>query len=123
MCAFCTNILTYIFYNAGECDYDPGPYHVTLPAGQIEVPFNASINDDDVFENNEIFQLVVNQRILPNRISRAEPYSSTVTIMDDEKRKYFLPYNKNFGSKKVWQNSVLKHWQKTLANLRLTSRF
>ena len=76
-------------YNAGECDYDPGPYHVTLPAGQIEVPFNASINDD-VFESDETFQLVVNHRTLPNRISRAEPYSSTVTIMDDEKRKCFL---------------------------------
>ena len=77
-------------YNAGECDYDPGPYHVTLPAGQIEVPFNASINDDDVFESDETFQLVVNHRTLPNRISLAEPYSSTVTIMDDEECKCFL---------------------------------
>ena len=77
-------------YNAGEYDYDPGPYYVTILAGDVEIPFIASINDDDVYESNETFQLVINHTTLPSRISRAEPYSSTVNIINDEERKCFL---------------------------------
>ena len=76
-------------YNAGECDYNPGPYYVTIPAGDVEIPFIASINDDDVFEANETFQLVINHRTLPSRISRELPYSSTVNIMNDEEGKCY----------------------------------
>ena len=77
-------------YNAGECDYDAGPYFVTIPAGEIEFSFIAGIYDDDVYESNETFQLVIDHRGLPSRISRANPYRSTVTILNDEEGKRFL---------------------------------
>lgn len=77
-------------YNAGGCDYDAGPYSVTIPAGKTEFSFNASIYDDDVYESDETFQLVIDHRRLPSRIGCAFPYRSTVTILNDEKRKRLL---------------------------------
>ena len=77
-------------YNAGDCDYDAGPYFVTIPAGETESAFIASVNDDDVYEIDETFQLVIDHRELPSRISRADPYRSIVTILNDEERKRFL---------------------------------
>ena len=77
-------------YNAGDCDYEAGPYFVTIPAGETESAFIASIKDDDVYESDETFQLVIDHSGLPSRISRADPYRSTVTILNDEERKHFL---------------------------------
>ena len=31
-------------------DYTSAPYSVTFPAGVMSVPFNISINDDNIFE-------------------------------------------------------------------------
>ena len=41
-------------------DYEPGPFRVTIPAGEISVPFNISIIDDNVFEGDESFNLIIN---------------------------------------------------------------
>ena len=73
-----------------ECDYRRKPYNVTIPADRKEWPFNAIIYDDDLYETNEHFVLVIDEDSLPDRIEREEPYRSTVTIEDDEESKYIV---------------------------------
>ena len=82
--------------NVGTCDHASGSHYVTIPINTISYPFNTTIMDDDLFESTESFELVVNHRTLPERIFRADPYSSTVFIENDEERKclaYLTPYS------------------------------
>ena len=66
----------------GGVDYDSGPYTVTFPAGHTRASFDVSINDDDIFESNENFTLVIMKNSLPNGVIRDGP--ATVTIVDDD---------------------------------------
>ena len=66
----------------GGVDYDSGPYTVTFPAGQTRASFDVSINDDDIFESNEDFTLIILRNSLPNDVIHDGP--ATVTIMDDD---------------------------------------
>ena len=79
-----------ILCNTEECDFECGPYIVTIPTGEIEHSFDAIIYDDDLFESDEHFMLVIDQDTLSDRISRGHPHSSTVTIANDEARKYLV---------------------------------
>ena len=82
--------------NVATCDHVSGSQYVTIPINTISYPFNTTIMDDDLFESTESFELVINHRTLPNRIFRADPYSSTVFIENDEECKcltYFTPYS------------------------------
>ena len=63
-------------------DYDSGPYNITFPAGTISVPFNVSITDDNMLEDNEKFLLTVDLSSLPDNITASDPYQATVTIAD-----------------------------------------
>ena len=76
--------------NAEECDYERGPHIINIPAGVTEWPFDVTIYDDDLFETDEDFMLVIDEDSLPDRINRGRPYSSTVTIANDEVRKYLV---------------------------------
>ena len=64
-------------------DYTSGPYSVILPAGEISVPFNISVNDDNIFEDSEIFMLTINSS-LPNDVVSGNPDQATVIIMDND---------------------------------------
>ena len=64
-------------------DYTSGPYSVILPAGEISVPFNISVNDDNIFEDREIFMLTINSS-LPNDVVYGNPDQATVIIMDND---------------------------------------
>ena len=64
-------------------DYTSGPYSVTFPAGVISVPFNISINDDNIFEENENFTLTINSS-LPTGVMVGNPGQATVTIVDND---------------------------------------
>ena len=64
-------------------DYTSGPYSVILPAGEISVPFNISVNDDNIFEDIEIFMLTINSS-LPNDVVSGNPDQATVIIMDND---------------------------------------
>ena len=48
------------------------------------VPFNVSINDDDISEGNENFMLTVNPSSLPSGIINGNPGQATVTIVDND---------------------------------------
>jgi len=68
----------------GGVDYDSGPYSVTFPAGVTRMPFDVPINDDNICEGNENFNLTINSTSLPTDITTGDPGSTTVTIVDDE---------------------------------------
>ena len=68
----------------GNDDYIPGPYHITIPAGQTEVPFNISLPNDDMSEENKEFDLVIVIRSLIDRFIRGRINRARITIMDDD---------------------------------------
>ena len=65
-------------------DYDSGPYNITFPAGTTSVPFNISITDDDILEDDENFLLTIDLSLLPSNITASDPYQATVTIVDKD---------------------------------------
>ena len=65
-------------------DYIPGPYRITIPAGQTEVPFNISLPNDDMSEENKEFDLVILIRSLIDRFIRGRINRARITIMDDD---------------------------------------
>ena len=40
-------------------DYSPGPYHVTIPAGNTAKSFSISLYDDGILEENETIFLLI----------------------------------------------------------------
>ena len=64
-------------------DYTSGPYSVTFPAGVMSVPFSISINDDNIFEENENFTLTINSS-LPTGVMVGNPGQATVIIVDND---------------------------------------
>ena len=67
-------------------DYGSGPYTVTFPAGTTRVPFNVSINNDDILEDNEDFMLTINPSSVPTGVTVGSPDQATVTIVDDDRK-------------------------------------
>lgn len=65
-------------------DYISGPYRITIPAGQTEVPFNISLPNDDMSEENKEFDLVIVIRSLIDRFIRGRINRARITIMDDD---------------------------------------
>ena len=66
-------------------DYTSGPYSVTVPAGMTSVPFSNSINNDNIFEENENFTLTINSS-LPTGVMVGNPGQATVTIVDNDSK-------------------------------------
>ena len=64
---------------------------VRFPSGTSTVKFAFNITDDDLYEGDETFNLVLDT--MHNFIVRGEPFRTTVTIRDDEKSKKFLLSN------------------------------
>ena len=60
----------------GNNDYDPGPYHLTIPAGMTRVRFTVTITDDDVQEIDETFRLSIR-----NNLSDDFTFSNRVAIV------------------------------------------
>ena len=67
-------------------DYDPGPYTVTIPAGQNDVTFSVAISDDIIHEQSETFNLIINESSLPSGVTSSDPNRVSVTIMDDDSK-------------------------------------
>ena len=64
-------------------DYTSGRYSVRFPAGVMSVPFSISINDDNIFEDNENFTLTIYPS-LPTGVMVGNPGQATVTIVDND---------------------------------------
>ena len=51
----------------------PGPYPVTIPAGETSASFSIQIIDDEIPENDETFVIAINSSSLPNGVTIANP--------------------------------------------------
>ena len=65
-------------------DYWSGPYNVTFAGGATEAQFDVMINDDNILEGNENFNLTIMASSLPSRVSIGNPAQATVTIVDND---------------------------------------
>ena len=89
ICMYST--VSYIDCNLADgSDYHSGPYLVTFSPGQTIVPFNVSINDDEIFEGNETFNLSINA-ISPSGVISGN-ITTVIIIVDDEHSKYLAIY-------------------------------
>ena len=61
----------------GGADYNSGPYSVTFPAGMTSVSFVIIINNDNILEDDEDFNLA----ILPTTYNLS---GATVIIINDD---------------------------------------
>ena len=57
---------------------------MTIPAGQISVPFDVTINDDNVFEENEEFLLTIDQSSSLSGVIIGSPNVTVLNISDND---------------------------------------
>jgi len=72
--------------NTGGVDYNYGPYTVTFLAGVTSVPFDITINDDNIMEANEDFVLTIIPNLLPDGVTCGFPAFATVTIVYNDRK-------------------------------------
>ena len=72
----------YVDYLTGGDDYNSGPYNVTFTAGMTSSSLVITINDDNMFEDNENFVLKFDS--VPSIIAIGDPREATLTILDNE---------------------------------------
>ena len=70
----------------GGVDYNSGIYNIIIPAGETSVPFDIGINNDNILEDDENFDLTIVRKTLPDGVSRGNPNSATVTIVDNDRK-------------------------------------
>ena len=75
---------TFTISVGGVVDYGSGPYNVTFPAGQVYAVFYIIINDDNIVENSEMFNLTISSFSLPSEVNVSKPDQVTVTIEDND---------------------------------------
>ena len=78
----------HIYYNSfnilENVDYDyPGPYNVTVPAGDTRVVFTISITSDSENEGTERFNVIISSANLHPNVSIGSVDTTTVSIVDD----------------------------------------
>ena len=66
-------------------DYTFGSYSITFPAGMMSFLFNISINDDNIFEENENFTLTIDSS-LPTGFMVGNHSQATMTIVDNDRK-------------------------------------
>ena len=74
----------------GGVDYDSGSYIVRFPAGVTSVPFGVPINNDNILESNEQFQLHIVPNSLPDRVIVSNPSQAIVSITDNDGKSSIL---------------------------------
>ena len=65
---------------------------MTIPAGQIRVPFDVPINDDKVFEKKEEFLLTIDQSSSLNDVIVDSPNVADVSISDNDNGKLIFSH-------------------------------
>ena len=73
-------------YVGGGVDYNSGPYTVQFDARVTRVPFNVSINNDDILEGNETFNLMINTQSLPSGVTVGDHSQTKVTIQANDRK-------------------------------------
>ena len=73
-----------IYVTGRGVDYDSGIYTVTFPAGLTSIPFDISINDDNILEDDEDFTVSIISNTLPDRVTRGSTGRASVIIVDND---------------------------------------
>jgi len=73
-----------LFLIGANEDYSSGPYYVVFTAGMTEAVFNVSINDNEILEEAETFNMIINSSSLPNNVTIGELGEAVVTILDND---------------------------------------
>ena len=76
-------LLDVMFHETGQ-DYEPGPYTIAFPAEITSAFLNISITNDEIFEGNETFDLVLNSSSLPPNVTAGNIGQATVIILNDD---------------------------------------
>ena len=77
-------IIDFYYIIAGGDDYEPGPFSAIIPSGEINVPFNIPIIDDNIFEGNESFSLYINLFSSPSTVLLQPDCMLMITIVDND---------------------------------------
>ena len=73
------------FYFIREgADYNSEPNFVQFNPGMICTLFNVSINDDNVLEGNETFDLIIDSSSIPSDVTVGNNGLTTVTILAND---------------------------------------
>ena len=67
-------------------DYVSGQYNITIPTGSTNATFNISIIDDNLFEGDEEFYLIIDQSLSLSGITIGSPYRAVVNLFDNESK-------------------------------------
>ena len=78
----------FLFLIGANEDYFSGPYYIVFTAGMTEAVFNISVNDNDILEETETFNIVINSLLLPNNVTIGELDEAVVTILDNDGEVY-----------------------------------
>lgn len=79
------NILLWLHYLLESDDYVfEEPYSIEISVGQTNISFNIPIIDDNIFEENENFDIIIIPESLPNGFTRHNPGETRITIVDND---------------------------------------
>ena len=73
----------YYFIRQGD-DYNSEPNFAQFNPGITHTSFTVSINDDNVLEGNETFDLIVNLSLIPSDVTVGNNGRTTVTILAND---------------------------------------
>ena len=62
---------------------------MTFTAGQTSAPFSVPINDDNILENAETFNVTIIHSSLPDRVTVVDPHEATVIIGNDDGKQHY----------------------------------
>ena len=85
-------------YVGGGVDYDSGPYAVQFDVGETNASFVVIIDNDDLKEDNETFNLNISTSSLPSSVTVGDPSQTTVTIVNDDGKYRLLETSCSFKS-------------------------
>ena len=81
------NLIIMTFIYTGGKDYDSEPIVAKFDVLTTSVSFSVSINEDDMLEANETFNLIIDASTLTNsKITVSDPGQVTVTIVDNDSK-------------------------------------
>lgn len=68
-----------------DCDnYQLGPFEATFPMGKTSAIVTINVTDDDVYEENESFELSIVNSNPPNLVILGDQVTAKVVIEEDE---------------------------------------
>ena len=75
-------------------DYIPGPYtNITIPSETLSITFNVPIMLDVIFEENEVFYLMINSSLLCDNVTTGSFSTASVIILDDDRKCSYIIYS------------------------------